>query len=815
MSRRCCRGKEIGVVDWEPETLHCFEFCDLLVSICVLVYIANCALSSHTMVMTQREWDRMAMKPTADVMTAVSTYLENVQSSCWKKFLYKMPTRGVMGDSVALAEAEFKILQMLFQVKFHLPVHFDYVQYIKLVLGDVIVMISNISTFHWFLIMVINAVWWVSIVGLLPVFGYESAVDEAACWPNCDESAGGSQRRQLGGAGPEPCRARLDGDTCTFGGPEDLDSALDALRSNTTGYWAQCEACEASQKTDDLPMHLTRFWCVFYGVVGWVFALMQAGVLAALNARMRKILEFVDPKPYRPENIVDLLEKLQKQVIGTKPVSSNSYTDEDSDQKTIVSTSGELHHRHLVNIQGQADDAEADHIIKFNSEAKQGKGRDANDVMSKKNFETLMFVTQLCQLVIDFYFSFYFVHMRFRVGMAFEDGAENLVPKLLLHAFELSPVLVMFYLLMATTRKISVLYAVLHLDEDAVSFVIEHMEKIKNLRKRIQDTLTSTTVVAGTADPEGAAALLANAEKGELALLTDIQDNPKDYADGRIKTSQMLELRTKHDNGGITITDAHVSSFVDRNAFKAFKLKTNRERATAQTAKTLDVSEDGEPGDDSVELREFCSFVLRFTADAALLATEREGSTEAAGSRQVAAFQEKVAALTNVDEKMLASAQALADAKACFRMTDADGGGTISKQELYSTLRRFKVPMTKKEFAMIFRVIDPDQSGKMDMDEWIDFMMGSDVDLMLDHADAQQTEAQKSAALADQGYVSSLAGGMTGLVLGDAVGQMVTDAVDGAAGAVSGVIPGGSSVSERAGAIDGREQSNPLGQDEV
>ena len=50
-------GKEVGIIDWSAETLHCFEFCDLLVSICVLVYVANCAISSHGMKSTQREWD--------------------------------------------------------------------------------------------------------------------------------------------------------------------------------------------------------------------------------------------------------------------------------------------------------------------------------------------------------------------------------------------------------------------------------------------------------------------------------------------------------------------------------------------------------------------------------------------------------------------------------------------------------------------------------------------------------------------------------------------------------------------------------------
>ena len=59
--------KEVDVLHFNSETLHVFEFCDLLVSICVLIYVANCAVSSLTMSGTQREWDRIAMMPTDQI----------------------------------------------------------------------------------------------------------------------------------------------------------------------------------------------------------------------------------------------------------------------------------------------------------------------------------------------------------------------------------------------------------------------------------------------------------------------------------------------------------------------------------------------------------------------------------------------------------------------------------------------------------------------------------------------------------------------------------------------------------------------------
>eukprot|EP01043_Picozoa_sp_COSAG02_P068214 COSAG02_NODE_11248_length_1761_cov_0.995788_1_plen_70_part_10 len=37
-------------------------------------------------------------------------------------------------------------------------------------------------------------------------------------------------------------------------------------------------------------------------------------------------------------------------------------------------------------------------------------------------------------------------------------------------------------------------------------------------------------------------------------------------------------------------------------------------------------------------------------------------------------------------------------------------------------LRRFKVPITKQQFKPILRLIDPDQSKSLELDEWLSFM---------------------------------------------------------------------------------------------
>ena len=144
--------KELGWIHWNTATLHCFEFCDLLVSICVLIYVGNTAMSSFTMHITQREWDRMSMTPTAAVIEDVTYYLDGLQTSGCKRFKHCLP----LVATEWRAEADFKIMQLLFKTKFHMPAHFDYVMYIKAILEENVVSMANISTWHWVLIMLMN-----------------------------------------------------------------------------------------------------------------------------------------------------------------------------------------------------------------------------------------------------------------------------------------------------------------------------------------------------------------------------------------------------------------------------------------------------------------------------------------------------------------------------------------------------------------------------------------------------------------------------------------------------------------------------------
>lgn len=441
--------------------------------------------------------------------------------------------------------------------------------------------------------------------------------------------------------------------------------------------------------------------------------------------------------------------------------------------RTNVETAAKLHHRALVNVEGDATDTETDHVMVFAGAGKNGEERDSNDVMSKRKYEELVFITQFNQLVIDFYFSFYWIHMRKRVGLAWEE--DQVLPQLFFHILMVMPVLLLLKMLTITTRKISLLVSVLHLDDDAVSQVLRHMEDIKSIRKRIHDTLISTTAVTKNPDHKAASDMLEAATEGEVAILrymaksSDFAAGSTDGTHSRITREQMLgvvainadNVRRGIHGESLTLTADDIKEFVDRGAFKAYGLKTAFDQATAQTAKTLVQAEGDDPREDSIDVQEFCLFVLRFIADIINRALEKGPEGD-----MVPHFTHLVTLLDSIDDEQVQHAQELAKTKSIFRMTDKDGGGTISRSELYGALRKFRVPITRKEFAEIFRVIDPDQSRRVDMEEWIDFMMATDEDLLMQGQQAQKAAMERNAAKGSvygelaAGTISGLTGGL-------------------------------------------------------
>ena len=96
--------------------------------------------------------------------------------------------------------------------------------------------------------------------------------------------------------------------------------------------------------------------------------------------------------------------------------------------------------------------------------------------------------------------------------------------RLVVHAVMVLPFLVMMYLLMMMTRKLSLLVGVLHLNDEAVSDVLEHMEMVKTIRRRIQVTLRHTHITRGKPNPQAAEEMLERAKNGELAGLGALCD---------------------------------------------------------------------------------------------------------------------------------------------------------------------------------------------------------------------------------------------------------------------------------------------------
>ena len=477
--------KELGVLHWNNETLHVFEFCDLLVSITVLIYVANCAISSMTMSGTQRAWDRIAMTQTADIMEDVTRYIKSLETSPWRRFWKRLP---IVGNDWRI-EVDFKILQLLFETKFHMPVQFDYVVYIKLVLQNIVVSMANISLWHWVLIMAINGLWWLTIKLLLPAFDKEGTPDdhiclfEAKCGP--EVSAGAHRRLAAAAAGAaeqSACREKLVGDYCTLsltGNKCALNATLEQAL-NATGpsnaSWGQCG--ESAAASTDISSNDTFLWLCVFIVIGWLIAVLQASIVIYIDSRTSRVLAYNGAA--EDTTLTSLLATLQKELVQHEQAAqqssqlSNNLLDleDNDDEASNVAEVGDLHHRHLVNLgHGTEHQVEVDHIMLFKQ-----VGKSSNDVMSIRSFESLIFLTQFLQLVLDFYIGFYMVHMRQRVPLGYghssmSDG--HFLSQLLCHVAILLPILITMYLLMIMTRKIALLIGVLHLNEDAVSHVLQ------------------------------------------------------------------------------------------------------------------------------------------------------------------------------------------------------------------------------------------------------------------------------------------------------------------------------------------------------
>lgn len=739
--------KEVDVLHFNSETLHVFEFCDLLVSICVLIYVANCAVSSLTMSGTQREWDRIAMTQTATIMEGVQRHVDSIKGSARSRLKHSVPIFG----QAWRAEAEFKILQLLFETKFRMSVQFDYVAYIKVVLQGVVVSMANISALHWALIMAINGLWWLFIQIVMPALDMHATPDDHICLFQTECGLGSAAHRRLAAAASSAaagaCRSKLAiGEACTL-----VSSAGDSCSLNATlqqalnatlapGAWTQCAAEAAATAHADIGAKETHRWLLVFVLIGWVVALLQAVIVSNIHSRMDHVFACCGAgDDCGAGDVQAVLGSLQRSLVKHEQALlvggavAEAEADVESQSITVEgeAVKGKFHYmHHLITLDALMGEGDADHIMVF-AEA----GKNSNDILSVRTFELLVFATQFLQLVLDFYLGFYLVHMRHRVPKAYGHeslGEGHVGSQLLIHLGVLTPVALMLYLLMMMARNIALLFGVLHLNEDAVSHVLQHMELVKSIRRRIQDTLEKTKMVRGKSDPQAGKRMLDKANLGEVEVLKLLA---KRAASEPICVTEMQGMLAAQGHD-MLMSAADLDSFVDRADFEALQLLDPAHQATAQTARTLNIRAD-DCGKDTITVREFSAFVTRFVA--LILDDALALSVEAA---EAAKFLALVSQLDSVDALALEQARRLSRAKALFRASDKDKSGTLERQELYKALRHFKVPVTHKEYREVFRVLDPDQTLTLSMAEWVDFMTATDagVDLQTKGEHARKGE---------------------------------------------------------------------------
>jgi len=339
-----------------------------------------------------------------------------------------------------------------------------------------------------------------------------------------------------------------------------------------------------------------------------------------------------------------------------------------------------------------------------------------------------------------------------------------------------------------TTRKISLLFGVLHLQDEAVCEVLDHMDTVRKLRKRITDRLSQVRGKKREENRPAGWVLLDGIKVAEFKVLTRLSeldtadDSQGDDDDVRMTFTECIDLLESH---GAKTSKEVVTEFFSRKMFEKFQMETTAAQATAQSAKTLRIDpNDGSGASDSVTVEEFAQLLLREVANAMNEAFEY-GVLE----HRLLKWERELTKLGIVTERGVEAARKLARTKLLFKAVDKDGSGSITKTELYTALRRYKVPITKPDFAHLLRVIDPDQSNSMSMEEWIDFMMATD-----DESDAQMAATIDSENLKNSekgtGLTQLLGEGIT-LLAGNAVGSAFDIAIKAPLDATAAAVTGG------------------------
>eukprot|EP01048_Picozoa_sp_COSAG05_P018794 COSAG05_NODE_2816_length_2609_cov_3.042629_1_plen_633_part_00 len=526
-----------------------------------------------------------------------------------------------------------------------------------------------------------------------------------------------------------------------------LSGSLNASSASALPLWSnfvgQCESCnEAINAKHDLSGTETRFWIFVFGCVGWLVVLLQTWILFNVRSRMKHVLKLHNATTYKKShNVLRKLNKVMIQLImdattavhektasgmdrlegeitedqgyvkhdvdiaklGANASINVDVAEEDDDTLIDVRGAGVLHYVSLTGkSEEEFDDLHVDHKMKFGD----GKGGfvTADKVLSYKACEVLLFITKFFQLMIAMYLGFYMCHMSQRPAKT----PDNFLMRILMHLYMAAPIYIVIKMLIPSAVKLlALLVGVLHLNDEAVSQVLVQMETVRSIRKRITDGMAGVAIVDGKPNNKLGQETLDTASQGEVTLLETLCQRPMS---DRITRAEFAELI----HSAKTLTKKKlVKKFWDRGEFEDFKMGTPQEQRTALTAKTLELADDEE--NDTITILEACTFLLRKASEAQLLAKHNGVEPSVLDAYQ--------ARLNNcVSPANLADSQVLAACRALFKVVDRDNSGKLSRVELQRAFRKFKIPIARAEFGLITRIIDPDQSKTLSMEEWIDFM---------------------------------------------------------------------------------------------
>ena len=382
-------------------------------------------------------------------------------------------------------------------------------------------------------------------------------------------------------------------------------------------------------------------------------------------------------------------------------------------------------------------------------------GKDANDVMSWRLFRYIMGFTKLIMVLNCFHFAFYACHIQFRVAMFHPDNS------FWISSLALFPNLFLVGAVFPqSTRKISLLVGILHLQHDAVLGVQQRMELVVMLRDRIKDRLANTRIVRGAPQLEKGQQLLNIVSGGEKQILRELnemdqlenerkhkhshnkhpthiqsawsQDHTQiagDHTDVhhraalRIQkaflrykawiTEKVLKNRIRRDKCEALLRDydthhqeSHLAEFLSRETFEKVTQMHQRDHYAVVTAKTLRTPVQDDPSQDTIVMAEYHEFIVRAIAEAITIAHEHGIATDVIESHQ----QEVIELSEVVDEEQFANHRLLSKATSMFNRIDSDGSGECSKREFKRALRRYNISISPDDFDVIWTVIDPDET---------------------------------------------------------------------------------------------------------